>query len=70
MQRYNGEMLFEAIVRDIYLPKITGPMTASDKKAREAGFADIKAVQWPSVMKTLDKFLPKDKKFINGDKMT
>ena len=63
-------MLFEAIVTDIHLPKITLTMTAKDKKARETGFADIKAKHWPSMMKTLDKFLPKDKKFINGDKMT
>jgi hypothetical protein len=70
MQRYNGEVLFEAIMRDIYFPKMVPALTKPPGAEKDEKLAELKEKLWPSICKSLDAFLPADKKFINGDQMT
>ena len=70
MQIYKGEMVYEAVCNDLGF-KFFGPAVFTPAgEARDAKFAEIKEKHFPSVCAILDRHLPADAKFINGDSLT
>ena len=63
-------MLYEAINSDIIFKKIIPAIFKPAGEVRDACMVDAKENLWPSAMATLEKHLPADAKFINGDSMT
>ena len=63
-------MLYEAINSDIIFKKIIPAIFKPAGEERDACMVDAKENLWPSAMATLEKHLPADAKFINGDSMT
>ena len=63
-------MLFEAVSTDIIYKKIASILFKPAGEERDALMVDVKEKFWPSAMATLEKHLPADAKFINGDSMT
>ena len=63
-------MLYEAVCTDIIYKKIAPNLFKPAGEERDALMADVKEKFWPSAMATLEKHLPADAKFINGDSMT
>ena len=69
MAKYKGEMLYEAINTDIFYKKV--PMLFKPPgEERDTLMAEFKDTHWPAAMATLEKHLPADGKFINGDSLT
>ena len=63
-------MLFEAINSDIIFKKVILAIFKPAGEERDALMVDVKENLWPAAMATLEKHLPADAKFINGDSMT
>ena len=67
MDKYRGEMLYEAIMIDTFFKKIGPKLFQAPGDERTALIAEIKDIIFPSITALLEKHLPADKKFIAGD---
>ena len=70
MDKYKGEMLYEAIMVDTFYKKIGPTLWSPPGDERTAKIAEIKDTIFPTITALLEKHLPADKKFIAGDSMT
>ena len=70
MQVYKGEMLYEAINVDIMFKQIAPKLFMEPGEERDALLKTVKEKHWPAAMATLERHLPADAKFINGDDLT
>jgi len=70
MACYKGTMLYEAILSDIFFKKIGPKLFMAPGAEREKLLAEVKGSLFPEAMATIEKHLPTDKKFINGDSLT
>jgi hypothetical protein len=70
MQLYKGDLLDQTISIDMFFAKFPGTVFMPEGEERTAKMNEIKEKDWVKSMNLLEKYLPKDKKFINGDKLT
>jgi glutathione S-transferase len=70
MQIYKGEMINEACSTDIGFKFFGSAVFTPAGEARDAKFADIKEKHFPNFCAILERHLPADAKFINGDSLT
>ena len=70
MQVYKGEMLHESVMVDIWYKKMGPAVFKPPGEERDALMKEIKEKHWPASNAILERHLPADAKFINGDTLT
>ena len=70
MQLYKGDLLDQSISIDMFFGKFVGTVFMPEGEEKTAKMNAIKEKDWVTSMNLLEKYLPKDKKFINGDQLT